>query len=118
MNSHDIPTIKSRFFIVKSTPKIHKNPRRLLTQVVSTAITAPDGQRFIPSPTPQVAFSLMHVTWLSADTRSGTIQPIGKSPRKYEDNMGIIWDTVAIYWNIFLQQMETERKIPKKILVG
>ena len=32
--------------------------------------------------------------------------------------MGIIWDTVAIYWNIFLQQMETERKIPKKILVG
>jgi len=33
----------------------------LLTQVVSIAITAPDGQRFIPSPIPQVSLAPTHL---------------------------------------------------------
>ena len=36
-------------------------PRHLLTQVVSIAITAPDGQRFIPSPIPQVSLAPTHL---------------------------------------------------------
>lgn len=53
-----------RLLVVQFQPKkTAKNglPRRKLRQVVSTAMAAPDWQRFIPSPTPQVALGPMQV---------------------------------------------------------
>ena len=49
------------FTHLQATYLWHRRSRGMLTQVVSCVTEAPEGQRFIPSPMPQVSFAPMHL---------------------------------------------------------
>ena len=65
-----------------------------LTHVVSSAILAPDGQRFMPSPMPQVSFAPMHL--ISACRQLWTLWTLQIGyVGKWQENPLIFWLTMS-----------------------
>ena len=78
-----------------------------LTHVVSSAILAPDGQRFIPSPMPQVSFAPMHLIsayrqlWTLWTPQIGCVGKLQEKP----------WKTPTIHW-LIISKTRSKRPEP------